>query len=110
MTARHALGCPNFMGITVVTGGLGFIGAPLCEALARRGRRVLCVDRMSGVYAPQRGMAAAERLRRDPRIEVAEVDVRELRAADVTGSSTSPLCRACAAGARALGYGARTWR
>lgn len=72
------------MGITVVTGGLGFIGAPLCEALARRGRRVLCVDRMSGVYAPQRGMAAAERLRRDPRIEVAEVDVRELRAADVT--------------------------
>jgi UDP-glucuronate 4-epimerase len=72
------------MGTTVVTGGLGFIGAPLCEALARRGRRVLCVDRMSGVYAPQRGMAAAERLRRNPRIEVAEQDVRELRAQDVT--------------------------
>jgi UDP-glucuronate 4-epimerase len=72
------------MGITVVTGGLGFIGAPLCEALAGRGRRVLCVDRLSGVYAPQRGSAAAERLRRDPRIEVAELDVRELRAKDVT--------------------------
>ena len=71
------------MSVTVVTGGLGFIGAPLCDALVKRGRRVLCVDRLSGVYAPGRGLAAAERLRRDPHIEVVEGDVREVTLEDV---------------------------
>jgi UDP-glucuronate 4-epimerase len=94
------------MGITVVTGGLGFIGAPLCEALAQRSRRVLCVDRMSGFYAPQRGIAAAELLRRDPRIDVAELDVRELRAQDVT----AVVHLAALPGVRTRRSRARLWR
>src|SRR5918999_5631777 len=94
------------MGTTVVTGGLGFIGAPLCEALAARGRRVLCADSKSGVYAPQRGMAAAERLRRNPRIEVAELDAREVRVKDVT----AVVHLAALPGVRSRRPGAQLWR
>ena len=38
-----------------VTGGLGFIGAHLCRALAARGHRVRCIDRLSASYAPGSG-------------------------------------------------------
>jgi UDP-glucuronate 4-epimerase len=45
-----------------VTGGLGFIGSRLCEALLARGRAVRCVDDLSGRHAPSAGPAAALRL------------------------------------------------
>jgi nucleoside-diphosphate-sugar epimerase len=38
-----------------VTGGLGFVGAHLCHALAARGWRVRCVDRLSGAYGAGSG-------------------------------------------------------
>ncbi|HLM10288.1 MAG TPA: NAD-dependent epimerase/dehydratase family protein [Thermoleophilaceae bacterium] len=47
----------------VVTGGLGFIGARLCETLRRQGRSVVCVDDLSGRHAPANGATAAARLR-----------------------------------------------
>lgn len=47
-----------------VTGGLGFIGVPLCLALADLRYRVVCVDRLTGRYAPGRGPAAAGELAR----------------------------------------------
>ena len=38
-----------------VTGGLGFVGAHLCHALAARGWHVRCIDRLSGAYAAGSG-------------------------------------------------------
>ena len=37
---------PGPESLVLVTGGAGFIGSHLCEALLRRGRRVLCVDNL----------------------------------------------------------------
>jgi UDP-glucuronate 4-epimerase len=45
-----------------VTGGLGFVGSRLCEALLDEGRSVRCVDSLVGRYAASTGPAAAARL------------------------------------------------
>jgi UDP-glucuronate 4-epimerase len=60
-----------------VTGGLGFIGSHLCDALLDRGRSVRCVDRLGGAYAPGSGTDAASRLR-ERGAEVIEADVAAL--------------------------------
>lgn len=49
-------------GAVCVTGGLGFVGSRLCEALLEQGRSVRCVDNLVGRYAPDTGPAAAARL------------------------------------------------
>jgi UDP-glucuronate 4-epimerase len=49
-------------GSVLVTGGLGFIGTRLCEALLDEGCAVRCVDGLSGRYAPTTGPAAASAL------------------------------------------------
>jgi UDP-glucuronate 4-epimerase len=49
-------------GAVCVTGGLGFVGSRLCEALLEQGRPVRCVDSLVGRYAPGTGPEAAARL------------------------------------------------
>jgi UDP-glucuronate 4-epimerase len=66
------------MGTIMVTGGLGFLGAPLCEALADRGESVVCVDRLSGCYSAERGRAAASRLAGRPGVTVLIADACEV--------------------------------
>ena len=55
------LGRPNDERV-LVTGGLGFIGTRVCEALLADGLSVRCVDNLSGTYAAGRGPAAVPAL------------------------------------------------
>lgn len=41
------------MGCVIVTGGAGFIGSHLCEALLRRGRKVVNIDSFNDYYDPE---------------------------------------------------------
>ena len=64
-------------GTVAVTGGLGFIGAHLCAALAARGFRVRCVDRLSGSYAPGSGPEASATLGSLDNVSLIRADVGE---------------------------------
>ena len=56
----------------VVTGGAGFLGSHLCEALLRRGTRVVCLDNfLTGTADNVSGLLA------DPRFELVNCDVSE---------------------------------
>ena len=58
----------------VVTGGAGFIGSHLCDALIARGERVTCVDNLVGTGGSTRNV---EHLLRHPRFELVTEDVLE---------------------------------
>ena len=58
-----------------VTGGLGFVGAHLCRALAARGYRVRCVDRLSGSYAAGSGREAWSSLASLDNVALVRADV-----------------------------------
>jgi UDP-glucuronate 4-epimerase len=60
----------------IVTGGAGFIGSHVCEALAARGDRVVAFDDFNPFYDPKikRGAAAALRA---AGVEIVEGDVRD---------------------------------
>ncbi|HPV80235.1 MAG TPA: SDR family oxidoreductase [Dermatophilaceae bacterium] len=55
----------------VVTGGAGFVGSHLCDALHARGDHVVCVDDFSSGR-----FANIEQLRQSPKFELVEQDVR----------------------------------
>ena len=65
------------MGTVVVTGGAGFIGSHLCEALVERGDRVVAIDNLNDFYDPaiKRGNLAA--LAKSPRFRFVEADIRD---------------------------------
>jgi len=48
----------------LVTGGAGFIGSHLCEALLRQGRRVVILDNLDGFYPPSVKTANLTEVRR----------------------------------------------
>ncbi len=65
------------MNTYLVTGGAGFIGSHLCDALLARHDRVICVDNFSDFYDParkRRNIAAASS---SPDFEVIEADIRD---------------------------------
>ena len=58
----------------VVTGGAGFIGSHLCDALLVRGNHVTCVDNLAGTAGSTRNVA---HLLDHPRFELITEDVLE---------------------------------
>ena len=70
-------------GSVLVTGGLGFIGARLCDALLDEGCDVRCVDDLSGRHAPVTGPAAASALAaRGAEVAVERADAAHVRGVD----------------------------
>jgi dTDP-glucose 4,6-dehydratase len=68
---------PTSAGRAVVTGGAGFLGSYVCEALVERGERVLCVDDLStGSVANLSGLDG------NPAFEFLEADVSKGLAVD----------------------------
>jgi UDP-glucuronate 4-epimerase len=68
------------MATVLVTGGAGFIGSHLCEALLGRGDRVVAVDNLNDFYDPaikRRNLAALER---SDGFRFVEADIRDRRA------------------------------
>ncbi|MCL6482375.1 MAG: SDR family NAD(P)-dependent oxidoreductase [Firmicutes bacterium] len=59
----------------LVTGGAGFIGSHLCEALLRRGVRLTLVDRLDDFYAPAWKQANLEDLRAIAPFEFSPADI-----------------------------------
>ena len=64
----------------VVTGGAGFIGSHVAEALVRRGAQLTLVDNFDPYYAPPAKRANLEAVRRVGSIEFREADIRDTAA------------------------------
>ena len=65
---------------TLVTGGAGFIGSHVVEALLRRGERVVCVDNFDGFYDPGIKRANLGAVGRHPNFVLVEADIRDREA------------------------------
>ena len=62
----------------LVTGGAGFIGSHLCDALLKRGDQVVCLDNFNDYYAPERKRRNVAPFLDDPKFTLAEGDIRDV--------------------------------
>ncbi len=61
----------------LVTGGAGFIGSHVAEALLKRGERAVVIDNFNDYYDPAIKRHNAERLRHDDKCVIIEGDIRD---------------------------------
>jgi len=61
----------------LVTGGAGFIGSHLCEALLKRGDQVVCLDNFNDYYSPERKRRNVAPFLNDPNFNLVEGDIRD---------------------------------
>jgi len=66
----------------VVTGGAGFIGSHLCEALLARDHRVTVLDSFDSFYDPAVKRRNIETISKDDRFSLVEGDIRDPKAVD----------------------------
>ncbi len=66
---------PTIPGRVLLTGGAGFIGSHLAEALLRRGKELTIVDNLDEFYPPAWKRANLEEIRRAGRYELSTVDI-----------------------------------
>ncbi len=64
----------------LVTGGAGFIGSHLVDALLARGDEVVCVDNFNDYYSPERKRKNLENAATWPSFHLYEADVRDFHA------------------------------
>jgi len=61
----------------MLTGGAGFIGSHLAEALLGQGAELTIIDNLDGFYSPARKKENLEEIRRKGRFEFREADIRD---------------------------------
>ncbi|MEK6797612.1 MAG: GDP-mannose 4,6-dehydratase [Planctomycetota bacterium] len=61
----------------LVTGGAGFIGSHLCEALIARGHDVVALDNFDEFYDPRRKLLNVAALNEHPRFSLVTADIRD---------------------------------
>lgn len=66
--------------LVLVTGGAGFIGSHLCEALLARGEQVLCLDNFCDFYSPEQKRQNIAGLLSHPSFALLEADIRDREA------------------------------
>ena len=64
----------------LVTGGAGFIGSHLAEALLARGDQVICVDNFNDYYSPARKRRNITAALGHPGYTLVEADIRDMTA------------------------------
>jgi len=74
----------------LVTGGAGFIGSHLSEALLARGDEVICVDNFNDYYSPQRKRRNIAAALAQPGYTLVEADIRDDAAIDAAFATYQP--------------------
>ena len=74
----------------LVTGGAGFVGSHLCEALLARGDEVICLDNFNDYYSPQRKHRNVAAAREHPAFTLISADIREDEAIDAAFAAHRP--------------------
>jgi UDP-glucuronate 4-epimerase len=64
----------------LVTGGAGFIGSHLCDALLARGDQVVCLDNFNDYYSPDRKRRNIAAALEQPGFTLVEADFRDMAA------------------------------
>ncbi|HEU5101074.1 MAG TPA: GDP-mannose 4,6-dehydratase [Roseiflexaceae bacterium] len=74
----------------LVTGGAGFVGSHLADALLARGNEVVCVDNFNDYYSPARKRRNVERALAQPGYTLVEADLRDDAAIDAAFETYRP--------------------
>ena len=74
----------------LVTGGAGFVGSHLVDALLARGDQVVCVDNFNDYYTPQRKRRNILGALNQPGYTLAEVDFRDAEALEQVFATHRP--------------------
>jgi UDP-glucuronate 4-epimerase len=74
----------------LVTGGAGFIGSHLCDALLARGDEVVCLDNFNDYYSPTRKRQNIAGALKRPGFTLVEADFRDAAALEQVFATYSP--------------------
>ncbi|MBW6514805.1 MAG: SDR family NAD(P)-dependent oxidoreductase [Candidatus Syntrophosphaera sp.] len=74
----------------LVTGGAGFIGSHLCEALLQKGSRVICLDNFCSFYAPLIKRANISACLENPSFTLVEADITDPQALESVFATHKP--------------------
>src|SRR6185503_3189183 len=74
----------------LITGGAGFVGSHLADALLARGDEVVCVDNFNDYYSPDRKRRNIAGALAQPGYTLVEADIRDDAAIDAAFTTYQP--------------------